>query len=242
MGRSAVSGNGIVTDGLMLALDAANPKSITQTSSFSDLSSNSIPVIYQKNTTPSSITLQNGYLYFSSSAAATSNFLSGSYYYTQDSRIVNLTSSLTLETCVYPLEIGPSLGCRPVSPRYTETNSPIGFGIREGRIDTEINTTTGWNTASTITSLVGVNKWVYLTQTTSDANKIMKTYINGILVKDQSFTGTPSSGNGYAFGRGYYGGKWDYNGYIAFVRIYSRVLSPDEILQNYNATKTRFGI
>ena len=42
---------------------------------------------------------------------------------------------------------------------------------------------------------------------------------------------------GFSGSRGYY-----YNGSIANVQIYNRALSAAEILQNYNATKWRFGL
>lgn len=240
---STVQNGQIITNGLVLALDPANPRSyMSGSTSWTDLTSNIIPVAYVNNTIPTPITLQNGYLYFSASAAAPTSLFTGSYYYTQDSRVANLTSSVTLETCVYTFEI-VSQGCRPVSPRYSETGSPLGFALLEGSISTEINTSpTGWQTAYGYSSEIGKNKWVYISQTTSDADKKFKTYINGKQLTDRTFTGTPNTGNGYVFGRGYYGGKWNFNGYIAFVRIYNRVLSAEEILQNYNSTKTRFGL
>jgi hypothetical protein len=35
--------------------------------------------------------------------------------------------------------------------------------------------------------------------------------------------------------------QWPFNGRISSVLIYNRVLTATEILQNYNATKSRFG-
>lgn len=232
----------IVSDGLVLYLDAGNYKSIINTGSWKDLSGNNIFITYVNNTTPTPVFLENGYLYFSSSAATTTGLTTGSYYYTQDSRVVNLTSSLTLETCVYALEINSS-GCRPVSPRFGEQPQPLGFSINEGSIATEIHTNpTGWQFANGFSSNIGKNKWIYISQTISDVEKKYKTYVNGKQLTDYTFTGTPNTGAGYLFGRGYYGGKWNFNGYIAFVKIYNKVLSSSEILQNYNSSKARFGL
>lgn len=239
---ATIGGYNVATNGLVLSLDAANQRSIIVTGSWVDISGNNIPITYVDNIWPTPVTLQNGYLYFSASAAAPTSLFTGSYYYTQDSKVVNLTSSITLETLVYTFEINSS-GCRPVSPRYTETGQPLGFSLLEGGIVTEIYTIpTGWQYANVNSSEIGKNKWVYVSQTTSDADKKYKTYINGKQLTDLTFTGTPYPGNGYLFGRGYYGGKWNFNGYIAFVRIYNRVLSAEEILQNYNASKGRFGL
>ena len=33
-----------------------------------------------------------------------------------------------------------------------------------------------------------------------------------------------------------------YNGYVSIVRMYNRVLSRDELTQNYNAHRSRFGL
>ena len=42
--------------------------------------------------------------------------------------------------------------------------------------------------------------------------------------------------------RPYGGGSGYFNGHIAFVKVYNRILSLNEILDNYNATKGRFGL
>lgn len=71
-------------------------------------------------------------------------------------------------------------------------------------------------------------------------------YINGNLVGTGSTVGTLSTNTngcsigvygGYNGGRGYY-----YNGSIAIVKIYNRVLSASEVDQNFNALRGRFGI
>jgi len=57
-----------------------------------------------------------------------------------------------------------------------------------------------------------------------------------------------SNGNGTAGPNGFNIGKIGYsttevsNGEVAFLFAYNRVLSPQEIAQNFNATRTRFGI
>lgn len=67
-------------------------------------------------------------------------------------------------------------------------------------------------------------------------------HINGVLQKtgsSSSTIGTPSSqfrlGTNTATSE-------TYNGGIYTTQIYNRALSPSEILQNYNATKTRYGL
>ena len=65
-------------------------------------------------------------------------------------------------------------------------------------------------------------------------------YINGNLVKSQydSTRGTGSNTNGqFRIGRTSQGGWGSKKGYCKFVRFYNRSLSTDEAIQNYNAVK-----
>jgi hypothetical protein len=55
----------------------------------------------------------------------------------------------------------------------------------------------------------------------------LNTYVNG-------------TNNATLFGAGY--GVGCFTGYFSFMMIYNRALSRDEILQNYDATKSRFGL
>ena len=132
---------------------------------------------------------------------------------------------------------------RGVSPRIAETGSPLGFGLGSDRITAEINTSTGWVTSNTVTPLLtGYNKWYHITQTTSASAGQMRTYVNGQLVNTVNFTGTPTTGNGYLIGRGFFGGVQSYSGRVGFVRFYNRVLSQDEITSNFNTTRGRYSI
>jgi hypothetical protein len=58
---------------------------------------------------------------------------------------------------------------------------------------------------------------------------------------------TRSAGEAYATVAGYYIGGWMdnnrfFNGQVALARVYNRALTALEVQQNYNATKSRFGI
>jgi hypothetical protein len=67
-----------------------------------------------------------------------------------------------------------------------------------------------------------------------------KAYLNGVLYGNAN-TGTWSTTANLSLG-----GRTDagqhLNGNISQVYIYNRALTPDEIQQNYNATKARFGL
>jgi hypothetical protein len=73
----------------------------------------------------------------------------------------------------------------------------------------------------------------------------LKLYVNGSEIGSVSdtLTGTIQNSQEVWFGRSaYLGGRYPYNGNLGEMMIYNRVLSSGEILQNYNVTKTRYGL
>lgn len=229
-----------VTNGLVLCLDAANLKSYgSGSNTWTNLSGNNITASFNN---PGSSSFSNGAIVFTPSSSILNSAI-GSFYLINDPIISSLTTELTLETWVRPsiLDAGLSTS-RPVSPRITEVGQPIGFGLYFNKIASEINTTTGWNTAQMTNANIAPNTWVHIMQTTSDSTKSFKTYVNGTLIRDTTFTGTPNSGGGLLIGRGFYGGSYNYSGSVAIVKYYNRALTSDEVLQNFNATRGRFGI
>ncbi len=70
-------------------------------------------------------------------------------------------------------------------------------------------------------------------------------YVNGNQVNTRvdPYTGSVSNSQEVWIGRSaYLGGSYDFNGSIGEVMIYHKVLSPSEIMQNYNVTKSRYGL
>ena len=231
-------GNGprIVTDGLVLFLDAGDRNSLASGSTtWNDLSGNNISSSLNN---PGTASFSNNAINFTPSSSFNST---GSFYSITDSRISSLTTELTLETWANPSTVTANL-TRPVSPRIDERGSPLGFSLGSNAITYEINTSTGWVTGNTSNSNISAGKWVHVMQTTSDSAKSFRTYVNGVLVNNLTFTGTPNSGGGLLIGRGFYGGIQNYSGLISVVRYYNRALSATEIAQNYNAQKSRFGL
>ena len=84
--------------------------------------------------------------------------------------------------------------------------------------------------------------WMCVTGTYDTSAQQIKTYINGVLRATRSNTPpiTYSVGNRRVSPTIYGGGP--VNNKIALVRQYNRALSDSEVLQNYNAQKTRFGL
>jgi len=115
------------------------------------------------------------------------------------------------------------------------------------------------------TNLIGINQaGVNATGTWIDLGSHNNMWIFGALVLEGSTNGsvvrvyaykektllsstgnlywTLSTGTNYYIGRHWQSAVQILNGNIASVSVYNRALSASEILQNYNATKTRFGL
>ena len=74
-----------------------------------------------------------------------------------------------------------------------------------------------------------------------NTNNTMTIYLNGVLEKS-SFDSTVSGPNNYVNGLG---GSWEsgfFTGSISSFVYYNTNLSAAQVLQNYNATKGRFGL
>ncbi len=95
-----------------------------------------------------------------------------------------------------------------------------------------------WATVTGNTTL-SLNTW-YFGATTYNNTTGWKLYLNGIedgsSINSTTFTGNQEILVG-AYGAGNY-----YSGRIGLVQVYNRTLTAAEILQNYNATKKRYGL
>jgi hypothetical protein len=166
--------------------------------------------------------------------------------------ILNITSRLTINSWVN-LTTFPS----------ENTNSTI---YEKGYIVPNEQTLFRFNTTSGVTSLDcgtynGSNIFTRLTLTGSNANLITtgswnnlvgqydgsnwNIYVNGNLLS-QTLTnqGPVLSTAPISIGAAYISTSYNrfFNGRIASVQIYNRALSAQEVLQNYNAQKSRFGL
>jgi len=88
------------------------------------------------------------------------------------------------------------------------------------------------------TANLSTNQWFYLTVVRNNTSIIW--YKNGINIGTATL-GSSSSNILKSVGN-YNNGGFPLNGNIAQTLIYNRALTPSEVLQNYNATKGRFGL
>jgi hypothetical protein len=100
------------------------------------------------------------------------------------------------------------------------------------------------NLSATTSSYIPTSSWANVIGSYSPGNR--RIYINGISVASDTFSGalaTTDGGTsvgvygGYSGGRGYW-----YNGDIGVVSVYDKQLSDEEVLQNFNALRGRYGI
>ena len=223
---SYANGPRIVTDGLVCCLDAANRKSYPGSgSTWYDLN-NSYNANITHGGSPTYRDIYGGVFE-----------LDG----TDDMMLISDPGSLgnfTVSCWVYPL-LGSSSGypCIIASVYPNNVNFMILYR-NDNTVTTGIFNSAWYGFTS---QFVTVNSgWQKLSFTYDGSYG--KLYRNEVLVNNYAMSVTALSSNlGIRIGR-----RWDigeyWNGYISSVRIYNRALSSDEIAQNYNVLKGRFGL
>jgi hypothetical protein len=256
---SAFGGSNITTNGLVLYLDAANPKSATGGTTWKDISVNDIPITLVNS---GSATVTKGPYYFEFTPSSFNS--TATHYRITDSRVADLTTNLTFETCVYcprlpsgvPTFGGDSKAFGGVVPAVLGSagNVPWSFGLTPNfssttsRVESNVNTDNGanWSTYSdnfVPISVISWSKWIYVTVVSNDTTKQQKIFVNGQLRHTHPYSGVPSNSGGLTIGTADNTDtrlRRNYNGRIGFVRLYNRPLSDAEVFQNYNAMRGRF--
>lgn len=224
---------GIVTDGLVLHLDAGNRVSYpTSGTLWYDVSNeNDLGSLIG---TPTYGAANGGYISF---AAASSQYATipnpGSF------------ATWTLETVVQFTAAYNTKIAMVIGGQYNGTSS-LNFSIGTNNAPTNYNIAVGfYNGAwrSTTGVVYNQNIWIHITGTYDGAT--VRQYTNGSQVDSLSYAGTPSSGGEIRINR-----RWDdivassnlLDSNVAIARIYNRALTPTEVEQNFNATRARFGI
>jgi hypothetical protein len=229
---SSLGGPNIVTNGLVLYLDAANTKSIVSGSStWYDKSG------YGNNGTlvngPTFDSLNGGSIIFDGTNDRVDCPLSSTI------QSINTNNSLTISTFI---KVASSSEYRDfVGVNKTSGNNPFTLRASIGNVyffDYEIGGIRTTKIYPGTTSDI-LNKWVQLTATIGENS--VKLYLNGIQVG----TTTTVSGNIKTIDSDFRIGNLGYNvffGSVSTTQLYNRALSAQEILQNYNATKSRFNL
>ena len=219
----------IVTDGLVLALDAGNTKSYPGSgASWSDLSGNGNNGTLENDV---GYTADNGgsLTFDGSDEYATGNITLGITNVSINCWVnISTTSKKGAFLKVGGGTTGYAIGVGN-DTMDSNGNEILGLFPTARWIDTNINYGTGW-------------KYVTLVL---NASSVPSIYVNSILIGSYSGTNPVSPTSFYYIGRNIGDepqGARAFNGNIAQVSIYNRALSTAEVTQNFNALRGRFGI
>ena len=150
-----------------------------------------------------------------------------------------------------------TIGCwiRTTATSLTGTNAWEGNGIVYGDVPGTfndfvlaiLNNRASWFTGNPDSSINGTTTintgaWFYLTVTKNGDASTKQLYVNGVSEASGSSNANILNANPNIAIGGNVGDTKMFNGNIANLQTYNRVLSSTEILQNYNAQKSRFGL
>jgi hypothetical protein len=223
---------------LVFCVDFANPKSVSSVSSVRDIAGRNIAITLQ-NAANNSIVIANGYAEFFPAG----DTIDSSYYSIASTYFNDIRNEMTCEAVIMG-NTAPTGGGRLISPRTTESNQPLGFAVLGSfnGIGVEVNSDGIWKTTSYTIGPAGVmNTWIHVIQTVSNTANCMITYANAANIGRINVPGTLGNGNGFLIGRGYYGGTNYPAGKVAYLKVYDRALTPEEVQKCFLAFKSRFG-
>ena len=218
----------IVTNGLVFCMDSGNPRSYPGSGT----------TWYDATTTGYNATLTNGPVFTSSSASS---------YFTFDgvNDLATIPNNTALDTQTPTVEVWVK----------TNATSQNGFWFEKGSVNSQYalfqeGTVIQWrlgplgDLSTTTATYMNTSNWYQVVGTFTSGSRIL--YINGVQVNSNATTGTLSTNaNGMSIGA--YGGTsgsnaYYYNGALSVCRVYNRVLSAAEVLQNFNALRGRYGL
>lgn len=241
----------IVTDGLILYIDGANTKSYTNpNSSIFDLSTNKVG------------SLINGVTFSSLSGGEfTFDGLDDKIGFGTEISSLNLTYPFSIDTWINVDPTGNTTTFRGIfttstTPTLTQYygvwlqlgsayngsgNYKIGVGVGNG-----LNPGfSGRRSYSSDNEVIIGGTWCHVVATI-DSGPTFKLYVNGVEVSG-TLSGTGGAlvwGSGTVTELGRQSGGYDYffKGKISNLKFYNTLLSPNQVLQNFRATKSRFGL
>ena len=228
---STIQSGRIVTVGLILYLDLANSRTYTNGDSvLKDL-------VSDYNASP-----QNSPTYITDYQGGFSLNGTDEYFDFNKQNPITGTSSFTISSWLdtktntdYGLAIffgnisaGESFYLGYVTTANSGTSNSIGGGFSNLNFGTGILSNTGPH---------------FLSMSYDGTSNGLRLYVDGVLKLSPVLFATPNFNNtSIRIGRSNSGTSYYYNGDIFSIQLYNRVLNVNEIQQNYNTTKTRFGL
>jgi hypothetical protein len=226
------SGPSIVTNGLKLYLDAGNTSSYPGTGTvWTDISGNG----------------NNGTLVNGGTGLSYNSANGGNIVFDGTNDYIKPPNSTTLQSNNFTLSSWVNVSTLGINQYFIDTSSSsfLGYGYSY-RIKSD-NKIRFWAYDSTnaldTTITVLANSWYNIVATYNNTSKTQTIYVNGNLSVTNTHTNTfnLSTISYLQIGKSQLL-DGPLNGKISNVQIYNRDLSATEILQNYNALKSRFGL
>lgn len=217
-----IHGPSVVTSGLILSLDAGNIKSYPGSgTTWTDLSGTGNTGTLTNNPTYTSGT--SGYFNFDGV---------DDYVDCGNNSSTQLGTAVTLESWCYPVSTS-GLG----NMIQKNQNAAYRFRIQNGDLWAYSN----GNSAVASGALCTNNNWWHCIASFGPSGIIC--YVNGTQVASSASAYSPSNVSSGNVQIGCYApGSETFNGRISIARIYNRVLSATEVLQNFNASRGRYGV
>ena len=222
----------IVISGMVFCLDAANARSYpgSGTTWTNLLGTNNATL----QNSPTYNANNNGYLSFSSASSQWANAATLG-------NLSNWTVEVAVRfTAAYSTKVamvvgGQYDGVSNLNFTIGTNNAPTNYNIAVGFFNGAWRSTTGVAYAQ--------NTWVHITGTYDGS--VVRQYTNGVQVDSLNYVGTPASGGEIRINR-----RWDdvvssgnlFDTNIGLIRIYNRSLTSEEVLQNFQGTRGRYGL
>jgi len=216
----------IVTNGLVLCLDAGNPRSYPGSGT----------TVYDATNTQPTTSMINGTAYTSGTSGywtmdGVDDYIGGS----------NLTTTLaggTMEIWTYITAINRQQG-------FFALNSGVGYlnfwmpSTNIMRWEVIGTTGSGYSTINATTTSV-VNTWYHFVGTFNGTTTTI--YVNGTVETSQTMANQPTGAYTAPIQVGRYDASYPSASRISVARFYNRALSASEVSQNYNAVRGRYGV
>lgn len=219
----------IVKDGLILAYDAANPRSyVSGSDSWYNLGDKNITASLLNN--PIYNTYNGGSLTFDGADDRGFAVLSGSVDF----------SEFTLNAWVRLSSSAPATTTSAIGANL----NAFGLGVVNYQLIFNVNQFLRVGVAVLGPETLQTGSWYMLSGVFGQST--LTAYLNGnFSASTSSYFSQSNSTTSYGslfIGTGFRFGAQLFNGDIAQVQVYSRPLSPSEVLQNYKASKGRYGL
>jgi hypothetical protein len=233
---AGASGPDLVQNGLVLALDAADKNSyVGSGTTWTDLSGNG-----------NNGTLTNGPTFSSVNSGVIVFDGVDDYINCGNNSSLKLTGDITIDTWIY-ISANPSDWVRICGIGSSDGGSSNRiYGLWYNGTNASVTRNLLWQRYSPLAQIyptsviLALNTWYYVSVTTNGSLHTL--YLNGLSIDTTTSAGPWTTNTVDNVTIGYAGFHTYHTGRISLTRIYNRALTATEVLQNYNITKTRFGL